>query len=278
MLHIPPNPTQPRSFFAWQRLVPAVLLLLFVLTGCATTGVNRGDVNLISMEEEWQLGNQLEQDLNQQLRLVNDGAANAYIERIGQQIVRQTELANAPWSFHIVDDDAINAFNTPGGNVYVNTGLILAADNVAQLVGVMAHEIAHGVARHGTERLTKAYGLNIGAGLLLGSDPSAYEQVLAQIAGTGAIAKFSRDDEREADELGVRYMYQAGYDPAGMAQMFEKLLQQRQGRPSSVAQFFSTHPLTESRIRDVRRAASQLPRRSLTMRDGDLQNIQRRIR
>ncbi|HMB90549.1 MAG TPA: M48 family metallopeptidase [Rhodothermales bacterium] len=278
MLHIPHNPTHQRSFFAWQRLGPAVLLLLFMLTGCATTGVNRGDVNLISMEEEWQLGNQLEQDLNQQLRLVNDGAANAYIERIGQQIVRQTELANAPWSFHIVDDDAINAFNTPGGNVYVNTGLILAADNVAQLVGVMAHEIAHGVARHGTERLTKTYGLNIGAGLLLGSDPSAYEQVLAQLAGTGAIAKFSRNDEREADELGVRYMYQAGYDPEGMAQMFEKLLQQRQGRPSSVAQFFSTHPLTESRIRDVRRAASQLPRRSLTMRDGDLQNIQRRLR
>ena len=278
MLHIPHNPTHQRSFFAWQRLGPAVLLLLFMFTGCATTGVNRGDVNLISMEEEWQLGNQLEQDLNQQLRLVNDGAANAYIERIGQQIVRQTELANAPWSFHIVDDDAINAFNTPGGNVYVNTGLILAADNVAQLVGVMAHEIAHGVARHGTERLTKTYGLNIGAGLLLGSDPSAYEQVLAQLAGTGAIAKFSRNDEREADELGVRYMYQAGYDPEGMALMFEKLLQQRQGRPSSVAQFFSTHPLTESRIRDVRRAASQLPRRSLTLRDGDLQNIQRRLR
>lgn len=278
MLHIPLKTTHQRSFFSWQRLVPALLLLLFMLTGCATTGVNRGDVNLISMEEEWQLGRQLEQDLNQQLRLVNDGTANAYIERIGQQIVRQTELANAPWSFHIVNDPAINAFNTPGGNVYVNTGLILAADNVAQLVGVMAHEIAHGVARHGTERLTKTYGLNIGAGLLLGSDPSAYEQVLAQIAGTGAIAKFSRNDEQEADELGVRYMYQAGYDPEGMAQMFEKLLQQRQGRPSSVAQFFSTHPLTESRIREVRRAASQLPRRSLTLRDGDLQSIQRRLR
>ncbi len=266
------------SFFAWQRLTPAVLLLLFMLSGCATTGVNRGDVNLISMEEEWQLGRQLEQDLNRELRLVNDGTANAYIERIGQQIVRQTELADVPWSFHIVDDPAINAFNTPGGNVYVNTGLILAADNVAQLVGVMSHEIAHGVARHGTERLTKAYGLNIGAGLLLGSDPSAYEQVLAQIAGTGAIAKFSRNDEREADELGVRYMYQAGYDPEGMAQMFEHLLEERQGRPGAVAQFFSTHPLTERRIRDVRRAANQLPGRSLTMQDGDLASIQRRLR
>lgn len=266
------------SFFAWQRMMPAVLLLLFALSGCATTGVNRGDVNLISMEEEWQLGRQLEQDLNRELRLVNDGTANAYIERIGQQIVRQTELADVPWSFHIVDDPAINAFNTPGGNVYVNTGLILAADNVAQLVGVMSHEIAHGVARHGTERLTKAYGLNIGAGLLLGSDPSAYEQVLAQIAGTGAIAKFSRNDEREADELGVRYMYQAGYDPEGMAQMFEHLLEERQGRPGAVAQFFSTHPLTERRIRDVRRAANQLPGRSLTMQDGDLASIQRRLR
>jgi predicted Zn-dependent protease len=279
MKYNPPKTAHHRSRISSARhIVPTFLLLITLLAGCATTGVNQGDVNLISMQEEWQLGQQLERDLNQQLRLSNDGAANAYVERIGQQIVRQTELANVPWTFHIVNDPAINAFNTPGGNIYVNTGLILAADNVAELAGVMAHEIAHGVARHGTERLTKTYGLNIGAGLLLGNDPSAYQQVLAQIAGTGAIASFSRNDEREADDLGVRYMYKAGYDPEGMATMFQKLLQQRQGRPGSVAQFFSTHPLTEERIRDVRREASQLPRRSLTMRDGDLQGIQRRLR
>src|SRR6185503_13387117 len=101
------------------------------------------------------------------------------------------------WEFHIVSDPEINAFNVPGGHVYVNTGLIMAADNTAELAGVMAHEISHGVARHGTERITKAYGLNLGLGQLLGQNPSLVKQLAAQIAAGGAVAKFSRDDERE---------------------------------------------------------------------------------
>lgn len=256
----------------------AVLLSASILTGCATTGVNRGDINLVSLEEEWKLGSQLEADLARELNLINDATVVGYISEIGNQIVRQTELSQLPWKFHVVADPAINAFNIPGGHVYVNTGLIAAADNVAELAGVMAHEIAHGVSRHGTERITKAYGLNIGASLILGQQPAVYEQLLAQIVGTGAIAKFSRNDEREADRLGVRYMHAANYNPEGMASMFEKLLSKESGGSSSVARFFATHPLTSERIKDVRGYAQDLPDKpGLITRDNRLASVKQRI-
>ncbi len=252
--------------------------LLMLLTGCATSGVNQGDVNLVSLEEEWQLGAQLERDIAAQLPLVRDQAALAYINEMGRRIVSQTEMANLPWKFHLVADPSINAFNIPGGHVYVHTGLIEEARNASELAGVMAHEISHGVARHGTERLSKAHGLNIIAGILLGENPAVYQQILAQIVGTGAIAKFSRDDEREADDLGVRYMYQARYDPQGMVSMFETLLNQRQRRPSSVEQFFSTHPLSEERIRNVQSEINRLPSaQGLVTNENGFRTMQQRV-
>src|SRR5688572_16593624 len=159
---------------------------------CASSGVNKGDFNLVSYQEEWQLGAQLEQDIARQLPLVNDRASLAYINRLGQRIVAQTELAQAPWEFHIVADPKINAFNIPGGHVYVNSGLVAATDNTAELAGVMAHEISHGVSRHGTEQLSKAYGFNIIASLALGGNPPIYQQILAQIVGAGTFARFGR--------------------------------------------------------------------------------------
>lgn len=240
--------------------LPLVLLLalLPVLGGCASSGVNQGDFNLVSLEEEWQLGRQLERDVNQKVRLANDSTLERYVESLGQRLVAQTELANLPWSFHVVADPQINAFNIPGGHVYVNTGLIAASGDVAELAGVMAHEIAHGTARHGTEQLTRSYGLSLIAGAALGQNPEAYQQILAQVLGGGALAKFSRDAEREADTLGIRYMARAGYDPLGMARMFETLLSQRRRQPSAVEQFFSSHPLTEERIREVRQEAQRV--------------------
>lgn len=241
------------------REVIASLALLVGIGGCATSGVNEGDFNVISIEEEWQLGQRLADDLAKQLTLVEDQAVLAYVNQVGNRIVRQTEMASLPWQFHVVRNDEINAFNIPGGHVYVNTGLIAAADNASELIGVMAHEIGHGVARHGTEQLTRAYGLNIVATLLLGSDPATYERILAQILGTGAIASFSREAEREADRLAVQYVYSAGYNPAGLVSFFEKLLAQRSGNRSAVGNFFSTHPLTEDRIRYTQALVDGLP-------------------
>ena len=258
--------------------VATALLALAVAAGaCASSGVNAGDFNLISLEEEWQLGQQLERDLQGKLRLVTDRNAVRYVNQVGKQLVNQTEMRNLPWEFHIVADPAVNAFNIPGGHVYVNTGLLEAADNVAEFTGVLSHEIAHGVARHGTEQLTRAYGLNIVAGVVLGQNPPVYQQILAQIAGGGTLARFSRGAENEADRLGVGYMARGGYDPLGMATMFEELLERRRSRPSAVERFFSSHPLTEERIRNVRSLAAQVDRSGLRSTDSSYQNIRQSL-
>ncbi|HUP18395.1 MAG TPA: M48 family metallopeptidase [Gemmatimonadota bacterium] len=256
----------------------AVAVGALALIGCASTGVNKGDFNLVSYQEEWQLGAQLERDIARQMQILNDPTTKAYVSRIGQRIVAQTELAQAPWKFHVVADPQINAFNIPGGHVYVNTGLICATDNVAELAGVMAHETAHGVARHGTEQLSRAYGVNVVASLLLGGNPAWYTQLVAQVAATGTFAKWSRDAEREADHLGIVYMYNAGYDPHGMATMFQELIERRQREPGALESFFSSHPLTEERIASVRAQIDQLPpRQDLVLRDGQMQSSQSRI-
>ncbi|MBA3582930.1 MAG: M48 family metalloprotease [Gemmatimonadetes bacterium] len=266
------------SIRSFRTTLGAMVISALIAFACASSGVNKGDFNLVSYQEEWALGAQLEKDIARQLPLVNDRTALAYVNRIGQRLVNQSELAQAPWEFHIVADPQINAFNIPGGHVYVNSGLIGAADNVAELAGVMAHEISHGVARHGTEQLSKAYGFNIIAGLALGANPPIYQQILAQLVGAGTFARFGRDAEREADDLGVIYMYNAGYDPHGMVTMFQELLSRQQRSPSSVEAFFSSHPLTEDRIGSVQAKIAQLPPKgNLVLRDGEFQQIQQRV-
>jgi predicted Zn-dependent protease len=235
-----------------------VALTSLLAIGCATSGVNSGDFNLISIDEEWQLGAQLENDVNRQLKLVRNGRAADYLERVGQAIVGQTELRDREWTFHLVDDPAINAFNIPGGHVYVNTGLVEAAPDAAAFAGVLAHEIAHGVSRHGTEQLTKSYGINILGGVLLGQNPKVYEEILAQVIAGGTIARFSRSAENEADELGVRYSYEAGYDPMGLPRMLGVIAREAQRQPGKIEQFFATHPMTENRIEATRQMASSL--------------------
>ena len=256
----------------------AVGLSLLVFAACASSGVNQGQLNLISLQEEWQLGQQLEADIARKLPLVEDRAALAYVDSIGQRIVRQTEMAQLPWEFHIVASKEVNAFNIPGGHVYVNSGLIESADTVGEFAAVLAHEISHGVSRHGTEQLSRAYGINAIGSVLLGQNPAVYEQILAQVLAQGSMARFSRSAENEADRLGVRFMFDAGYDPRGMVAMFRGLLEQRRRAPSSVEQFFATHPLTEDRIATVQQEIAQLPQRSgLTTRDPQYAELQSRV-
>lgn len=240
----------------------AVVLAAILAVSCGSGG-GAGDFNLISIEEEWQLGQQLSQDVARQVRLSNDSTLNSYVSNMGQRLVAQTPAPfnQLPWQFHVVEDPAINAFAIPGGHVYVHTGLIANADNAAELAGVMAHEISHITARHSTEQITRQYGLSVLAGLVLGQDPNLLAQLAAQIVAGGALARFSRSAEEEADALGIQAMARAGYNPIGMATMFEELLEHRQGQPGRVEQFFSTHPLTEDRARVARQRAEQIGNR-----------------
>ena len=241
---------------------PLALVLLFALAPactCNRDSVNRGDLNLISLDDEWAMGQDLAAEVAAQVAFVDDAAVQAYLDRMGAALVAQTELADRAWTFAVVDDPAVNAFALPGGHVYVNRGLVEAAEGPAELASVVGHEVAHGVARHATERMVKAYGLNLVAGLVLGDDPGLVREVVAGLVGQGALARFSRKDELEADALGLRFMAEAGYDPGGMAAMFETLLETRERRPALFERWFQTHPLTERRIEAAAAAAGALP-------------------
>jgi predicted Zn-dependent protease len=253
----------------------AVVFAMLLTAGCGSSG---GNFNLISIEEEWQLGQQLSREVATQVRLNNDPAVNAYVQQMGDKIVRQAAAPfnQLPWQFHVVNDPNINAFAIPGGHVYVNTGLIQNADNAAELAGVMAHEISHVLARHSTEQISRQYGISVLASLVLGQNASQLSQLAAQIVAGGAMARFSREAEREADAIGIQAMSAAGYNPTGMATMFEELLEHRQSRPAGVEQFFSTHPLTEERIRDSRNRARQLGERGV-LDEPQFQDIKRRV-
>jgi beta-barrel assembly-enhancing protease len=244
-----------------------VSTMITAITAASIACGTGGGFQLVSLEEEWQLGQQLSVDIARQMPIVNDAQANRIVTDIGRRIVQTTAMRELPWGFHIIADPAINAFNIPGGHVYVTTGLIQAADDVSKFAGVMAHEIAHGVHRHGTQQLSRVHGMNILAGLVLGQNPATYQAILAQILGQGTIARFSRAAEVEADRSGVEFMHAAGYDPRGMPAMFQILLSQAQRQPGTVEKFFATHPLTQDRITDTNAQIQRMNLRPNLIRD-----------
>jgi len=229
------------------------LALTAALTaGCGDTlGIEEGGFNLVPLEQEWAMRHELHGEVAREAPLVRDSAAEAYLNRLGRRLAEQSSLGEQQWDFLLVDSDTVNAFNLPGGLVYVNTGLIREAETVDELAGVLAHEVAHGAARHGTQMMTRAYGLSAVAALALGQDPSFTRQLLAQVVGTSVLSNYSRDAENEADRNGVRYAAGAGYDPRGAVAFFQKLLAMRGRRPGKVERFFSSHPVTEDRIANV---------------------------
>ena len=264
-----------------RRTTLAAMTLLFALAyGCASTGVSEGGgFNLVSLEEEWRMRDELHAQVTREMRLVNDRNAQSYINTVGRRIASQTPLGNRRWDFYLVQNDQVNAFNLPGGLVYVNAGLVREADTLDELASVMAHEIGHGASRHGTQLMTRAYGYNAIAGLLLGRNAGQTQQLLAQLVGTGILTDYSRDAENEADRLGVAYMYQAGYDPRGASSFMKELLGLRRSRPNAVSQFFSSHPLTEDRIRNIDAAIAKLPRKaSLTHDTPNYQRFRSQLR
>lgn len=259
------------------RALPVVLAL--ILPGCAgTLGVHEGGFNLISLDQEWEMRDDMKREVAKEYKLVHDRQALAYLDQLGREIVAQTNLAGREWDFGIVQDDSLNAFNLPGGLVYVNTGLIAAAESLDQLVGVMSHEVSHGTARHGTQLMTRQIGYSVLVSLLLGRNAGDMEKVLADLVGTGVLMDYSRDAERESDRLGVGYMYRAGYNPKGMSDFFRKLLEMQKRKPSDVERFFMSHPVTEERIAMVDELRAGLPEKTLIHDTAAFQTFRRRFR
>lgn len=202
-----------------------------------------------SLETEIRMGKEYAQQIESSVKLNQDPVINEYVNRIGQNLVRNSD-ARVPFTIKVVEDDSINAFALPGGFFYVNTGLIMAADEEAELAGVMAHEIAHVAARHATRQMTRSQWANIGTIPLIfvGGGIGYAARAAAGLGLPLTFLQFSRGFESEADFLGVQYMYKAGYDPQSYVAFFEKIQAKEKKKPGSLSKAFSTHPQTPDRI------------------------------
>jgi len=212
--------------------------------------VNKGNWNIYSIEKEIAMGKQFSMQIERGVKLINDPIINEYVNRVGQNLVRNSD-SKVPFTIKLIDSEEVNAMALPGGFFYVNAGLITSADSESELAAVMAHEIAHVTARHGTEQATKGQIANyamlplifLGGGLGYG---------IYQAAGVLIPLKFlhfSRKAETEADFLGMQYLYKTGYDPAAAISFFQKIKAQEKKKPGKLAKAFRTHPLTGDRIR-----------------------------
>ena len=207
-------------------------------------------VNFYSLEKEIALGKQLASEVERQAKIINDPVIAEYVNRIGQNLVRNSD-AKVPFTIKVIDSEEVNAFALPGGFFFVNSGLIMKADTEAELAGVMAHEIGHVAARHGTKQATRGEIAQIGMIPLIfmgGWTGYGIYEAASVLVPVGFL-KFSQHMESEADLLGLEYMYKAGYDPTAFVDFFEKIETLEKRKPGAVSKFFSTHPPTDERIR-----------------------------
>ncbi len=216
-------------------------------------------INFYSIEKEIALGQQLALEVEKQAKMVDDAIVGEYVNRLGQNLVRNSD-AKMPVAFKVIDDDSVNAFTLPGGHIFVNSGLIRVAESEAELAGAMAHEIGHVAARHITRQETRAQLANIATTpLILLGGWTGY--AVRQAAGMGipmTFLSFSRAFEGEADLLGLEYMYKAGYDPTASIDMFERIEALQKTKPGMVAKIFSSHPMTLDRIRDAQKNINEI--------------------
>lgn len=236
-----------------------IAIVALLSCSCATTGLGTVEKDvaqvLISPDQENQLGLQFKQQLETQQHVVylDDPVVVSYVRGVADKVITfgKRDRPEVNWTVNVIDDSkTVNAFATPGGYLYVYSGLIMAADNEAELAGVMAHETGHVVARHSARQMVDAYGLEAIASLALGNNPSLLGQLVAGVGEKGFMLANSRSDETEADEYGARYSSAAGYDPHGLVTFFDKLRRQ-EGNSPRILSILSDHPATPDRIDHV---------------------------
>ncbi len=241
---------------------------------------NRGLGNWYSLEREIALGKQYAQMVESSSKMVQDPVVNEYVNRIGQNLVRNSD-AKVPFTIKVIDSDEINAFALPGGFFYVNSGLILAADEEAELAGVMAHEIAHVAARHAMRQMTRMQWANIATIPLIfvGGGIGYAARMAANLALPMTFMKFSRNFEAEADYLGLEYMYKTGYDPQAYVQFFEKVEAKEKKKPGALATAFASHPPTPDRIANTQKEISQIlpPRDQYLVSTSEFDEVKARL-
>jgi beta-barrel assembly-enhancing protease len=240
-------------------------------------------VNFFSLEREISLGKALAQEVERSSKLIDDPIVTEYVNRVGQNLVRNSD-AKVPFTIKVIDSDEVNAFALPGGFFYVNSGLILRAQEESELAGVMAHEIAHVAARHGTKNATKGEMTQIAA--MVGSIFIPYSWAgYAMYQGLNlaiplTFLKFSRDAEREADFLGLQYMYKTGYDPNSYVTFFERIQADEKRRPGTIPKVFSTHPPTPDRIENTQKEIARIlpARNEYIVTSSEFDSVKSRLR
>jgi predicted Zn-dependent protease len=220
--------------------------------------VDKG-VNFYSIEKEIALGKQVAQEVERQARIIDDPVIAEYVNRVGQNLVRNSDT-KVPVTIKVLDSEDVNAMALPGGFFFVNSGLILKAESESELAGVMAHEIAHIAARHGTRQATRGQLVNFATIPLIfmgGWTGYGIRQATSILVPLGFLS-FSRGFESEADMLGLQYLYKAGYDPTAFVDFFEKIQSDEKKKPGTMAKVFSSHPLTDDRIKTAQKNIQEI--------------------
>ncbi|MFL5578215.1 MAG: M48 family metallopeptidase [Gemmatimonadaceae bacterium] len=239
---------------------------------CLTTACS------VSQQQEIEMGQQYAQQINSQLPIITDPEINRYVNVLGDSIAQLTSRGELEWHFYVVDSPEVNAFAVPGGFIYVNRGLIERTDKMDELAGVLGHEIGHVVRRHSVKQMEQQQGASLGVTLACVLTRVCQSQAAGtaiNVAGSAVFAKFSRQDEAEADVEGIKNVVRAGIDPNGIPEMFEILLQERQQRPDAVSAWFATHPLEEDRIAATRQQIAAYDPAVIRSLSKDSQNFHR---
>jgi predicted Zn-dependent protease len=255
-----------------RRLIAGAVLAV-TMAGCG-----------VSTQQEVEMGTQYAQQINAQLPIVQDPEINRYVNVLGNSIAQRADQRGLQYRFYVVNAREINAFAVPGGYVYVNRGLLERTNTLSQFAGVLGHEIGHVVRRHSVQQMQKVQGANFGvvlACVLTSICSSDVGQTAIQVGGAAVFAKFSRDDEFEADQEAIRNVIRAGIHPRGIPEMFQILINERNRGNSAVESWFATHPTEEDRIARTQQAIAQIDPavlRSLTVDSQNFHTFKNRVR
>ena len=260
-----------RSFAAHLAMVAALSMVFSPVSGFAKSKDKKKDpeeignrevgkgVNLYSLEKEIAMGKQYAQEIERQAKIVDDPVISEYVNRVGQNLVRNSDV-KVPVTIKVLDAEEVNAMALPGGFFFVNSGLIMKAESESELAGVMAHEIAHIAARHGTRQASRGQIINMATIplIFMGGWTGYGIRQAASVLVPMTFLNFSRNFEREADLLGLQYLYKAGYDPTSFVDFFEKIQSMEKRRPGTMSKVFSSHPMTDDRIKDAQKNIGEI--------------------